>query len=93
MRIAMVGLGKMGLNMTRRLLRGGHEVGAADRSPDAVAEAAREGAVPAPAGAGAAGALFPPRVGGVRGRPPRPHLRIARRRPLRALRGAAGGSC
>jgi 6-phosphogluconate dehydrogenase len=26
MRIAMVGLGKMGLNMARRLLRGGHEV-------------------------------------------------------------------
>ncbi|MGZ8446454.1 MAG: NAD(P)-binding domain-containing protein, partial [Candidatus Deferrimicrobiaceae bacterium] len=51
----MVGLGKMGLNMTRRLLRGGHEVVAADRSPDAVAEAAREGAVPATSVADAAG--------------------------------------
>jgi len=62
MRIAMVGLGKMGLNMTRRLLRGGHEVVAADRSPDAVAEAAREGAVPATSVADAAGKLSPPRV-------------------------------
>jgi 6-phosphogluconate dehydrogenase len=47
MRIAMVGLGKMGMNMTRRLLRAGHEVVAVDRSQAAVAEAAREGAVPA----------------------------------------------
>ena len=28
MQIAMVGLGKMGANMTMRLLRGGHQVGA-----------------------------------------------------------------
>jgi len=47
MRIAMVGLGKMGLNMTRRLLRGGHEVVAVDRSPAAVGEASGEGAVAA----------------------------------------------
>jgi 6-phosphogluconate dehydrogenase len=26
MRLSMVGLGKMGANMARRLLRGGHEV-------------------------------------------------------------------
>ncbi len=62
MRIAMVGLGKMGMNMTRRLLRGGHEVVAADRSPEAVAEAAREGAVPSSSVADAAGKLSPPRV-------------------------------
>jgi len=47
MRIAMVGLGKMGLNMTRRLLRGGHEVVAFARSTASVEEASREGAVPA----------------------------------------------
>ena len=35
MRLAMVGLGKMGLNMTRRLLDGGHEVVAMDRSGEA----------------------------------------------------------
>ena len=44
MQIGMVGLGRMGLNMTRRLLRGGHEVVAYDVDPDAVAIAAKEGA-------------------------------------------------
>ncbi|MGH7751428.1 MAG: NAD(P)-binding domain-containing protein, partial [Gemmatimonadales bacterium] len=29
----MVGLGRMGLNMTRRLVRGGHRVVAWNRSP------------------------------------------------------------
>jgi len=62
MRIAMVGLGKMGLNMTRRLLRGGHEVVAADRSANAVREAAREGALPAASVADAVAILSPPRV-------------------------------
>lgn len=45
MRIGMVGLGRMGANMTRRLLRGGHEVVVFDVSSDAVAELAGEGAV------------------------------------------------
>src|SRR3990170_2901180 len=62
MRIAMVGLGKMGLNMTRRLLRGGHEVVAVDRSANAVREAAREGALPAASVADAVAILSPPRV-------------------------------
>ncbi len=31
MRLAMVGLGRMGLNMARRLIRGGHEVVACNR--------------------------------------------------------------
>ncbi len=44
MRLAMVGLGRMGGNMTRRLLRDGHEVVAWDRSADAVHELAGEGA-------------------------------------------------
>jgi 6-phosphogluconate dehydrogenase len=44
MRLAMVGLGRMGGNMTRRLLRDGHEVVAWDRSADAVSELAGEGA-------------------------------------------------
>jgi 6-phosphogluconate dehydrogenase len=35
MRIGMVGLGRMGANMARRLARGGHEVVAWDRSPEA----------------------------------------------------------
>ena len=37
MQIGLIGLGRMGGNMARRLARGGHEVIAWDRSPDAVA--------------------------------------------------------
>ena len=44
----MVGLGKMGANMTLRLLRGGHEVVAFDVDPGAVDRSAKEGAVGAP---------------------------------------------
>ncbi len=40
MQIGMVGLGKMGANMTTRLLQHGHQVVAYDRSPDAVKSAA-----------------------------------------------------
>ena len=36
MKIGMIGLGKMGANMTERLLKGGHEVVAYDLSADAV---------------------------------------------------------
>ena len=36
MRLGMVGLGKMGANMTRRLMRGGHEVVVTDLSADNV---------------------------------------------------------
>jgi 6-phosphogluconate dehydrogenase len=43
----MVGLGRMGANMTRRLLRGGHEVVAFDLSEQARAAAQADGAVPA----------------------------------------------
>jgi len=43
--IGMVGLGRMGLNMTRRLLRGGHRVVVYNRSPQPVEEARKEGAV------------------------------------------------
>ncbi len=62
MRIAMVGLGKMGLNMTRRLLRGGHEVVAHDRSPEAVRAAAAEGALPAETLSAIPALLLPPRA-------------------------------
>jgi len=36
MQIGMIGLGKMGGNMVTRLIRGGHQIVAYDRSPDAV---------------------------------------------------------
>jgi 6-phosphogluconate dehydrogenase len=45
MEIGLVGLGRMGLNMARRLLRGGHTVFGYNRTPDKVAEAAAHGAV------------------------------------------------
>ena len=44
MQIGMVGLGKMGGNMTVRLLRGGHDVVAHDVSAEAVASASEAGA-------------------------------------------------
>ncbi len=47
MQIGMVGLGKMGANMTTRLLQHGHQVVAYDRSPDAVKSATAGGATAA----------------------------------------------
>ena len=44
MQLGMVGLGKMGANMTTRLVRGGHEVVAFDRTADAVKAATTNGA-------------------------------------------------
>ena len=44
MQLGMVGLGRMGGNMTRRLLRGGHEVVAYDRDSEAVGRAEKDGA-------------------------------------------------
>jgi 6-phosphogluconate dehydrogenase len=44
MQLGMVGLGKMGANMTRRMLRGGHELVVSDLSPDAVKGLVSEGA-------------------------------------------------
>ena len=37
MKLGMIGLGKMGGNMTERLMKGGHEVVVFDRSPEAIA--------------------------------------------------------
>ncbi len=45
MQLGMIGLGRMGANMARRLMRGGHEVVAFDLSPENVARLAGEGAV------------------------------------------------
>src|SRR5678815_788653 len=45
MQIGMIGLGRMGANMVRRLLRGGHECVVNDRSPDAVKALVDEGAI------------------------------------------------
>jgi len=62
MEIGFVGLGRMGFNMTLRLLRGGHRVVAWNRSPEKVQEVARHGAVPAASLAQLAGQLAAPRA-------------------------------
>ena len=45
MQLGMVGLGRMGANMTRRLLRGGHQVVVTDLSADNVKKISGEGAI------------------------------------------------
>ena len=62
MKLAMVGLGRMGANMARRLMRDGHEVVAYNRSSGPVDELAAEGAVPAYSLEEAVAALPTPRV-------------------------------
>src|SRR5258705_13684928 len=44
MKLGMIGLGRMGSNMTRRLMRAGHQCVVFDRSPKAVEGLASEGA-------------------------------------------------
>ena len=45
MQLGMIGLGRMGANMVRRLVAHGHECVVFDTSPQAVEELSREGAV------------------------------------------------
>ncbi len=45
MQLGMIGLGRMGANMVRRLLRGGHQCVVYDQSPKAVDEIAKENAI------------------------------------------------
>ena len=45
MQLGMIGLGRMGANMVRRLLKGGHQCAVFDMSPKAVAELVKERAV------------------------------------------------
>ncbi|GAB4260467.1 MAG: decarboxylating 6-phosphogluconate dehydrogenase [Thermoleophilia bacterium] len=62
MEIGMIGLGRMGANMARRLLAGGHRVVVANRSPGPVEQLAAEGAVPAWSWSELVRALSTPRV-------------------------------
>lgn len=45
MKLGMIGLGRMGANMVRRLLRGSHEVVVYNRTPEKTREMEREGAI------------------------------------------------
>jgi len=60
--IGMIGLGRMGANMVRRLVRGGHECVAFDQSEKAVQALARDGAQGAHSLADFVSALRAPRV-------------------------------
>ncbi|HYK25467.1 MAG TPA: decarboxylating 6-phosphogluconate dehydrogenase [Steroidobacteraceae bacterium] len=62
MQLGMIGLGRMGANMVRRLLRGGHECVAYDHSAEAVRGLAGEGARAATTLRELTGALRSPRA-------------------------------
>jgi 6-phosphogluconate dehydrogenase len=62
MRIGMIGLGRMGANMVRRLLKGGHECVVYDRSTDAVKASVAQGAIGASSYADLVANLSPPRA-------------------------------
>ena len=61
MQLGMIGLGRMGANMARRLMRGGHECVVYDRSPDSVKALAGEGARGADSLAALVAAMAKPR--------------------------------
>jgi 6-phosphogluconate dehydrogenase len=61
MQLGMIGLGRMGANMVRRLLRDGHECVVFDLDSDAVKELDGEGAVGADSTQDLVGKLAPPR--------------------------------
>ncbi len=62
MQIGMIGLGRMGMNMARRLMKGKHEVVVYNRSKEKVEEIAKEGAVAADSIADLVQKLSPRRV-------------------------------
>ncbi|MGH7942228.1 MAG: phosphogluconate dehydrogenase (NAD(+)-dependent, decarboxylating) [Limisphaerales bacterium] len=62
MQLGMVGLGRMGANMVRRLIKGGHQCVVYDRSPEAVKNLAAEKAIGAASPADFIKALAKPRA-------------------------------
>jgi 6-phosphogluconate dehydrogenase len=62
MQLGMVGLGRMGANMTRRLIRGGHQLVVSDLSADNVKHLTGEGAVGSSSLEDLVGKLNPPRA-------------------------------
>jgi len=62
MELGMIGLGKMGLNMTKRLLNDGHELAVYNRTPEPMARAREAGARPAESLEDLVGDLAPPRA-------------------------------
>ncbi len=62
MELGMIGLGKMGANMTERLLRGDHRLVVYDHSPEPVQAAAAAGAIPSDSMTDLAAKLTAPRA-------------------------------
>ena len=62
MELGMIGLGRMGANMTERLVRGGHRVISYDRSAEAIQRVVDKGAVGAHSLADFIKQLAPPRI-------------------------------
>jgi len=62
MELGMVGLGRMGANMTQRLIGGGHRVVVYDRNPSAIAAVVAQGAVGSASLEDLVNKLAPPRV-------------------------------
>jgi 6-phosphogluconate dehydrogenase len=62
MQLGMVGLGRMGSNMVRRLMRAGHTLSVTDLSAEAVATLAKEGATGAASLKDLVASLAPPRA-------------------------------
>jgi 6-phosphogluconate dehydrogenase len=62
MKLAMIGLGRMGMNMARRLLGGSHEVVAYNRTPEKTKQLAADGAIGAYSVKETVEQLQPPRV-------------------------------
>ena len=62
MKIAVIGLGRMGANIARRLIRGGHQVVGFDRDQDNVRQLVADGAIGASSLEEAASCLESPRI-------------------------------
>lgn len=62
MHLAVIGLGRMGANMARRLMRGGHTVVGFDRNPPLIEAIAGEGAIAASSLEDVAAKLASPRI-------------------------------
>jgi len=62
MQLGMIGLGRMGSNMVRRLMRAGHALSVTDLSAEAVATMAKEGATGAASLKDLVASLAPPRA-------------------------------
>jgi 6-phosphogluconate dehydrogenase len=62
MQLAMIGLGRMGANMVRRLLKGGHQCVVFDMSPKAIEDLTRDKAIGASSVVDLVGKLEKPRA-------------------------------